>query len=77
MDGKPQRATCPAQDLLSGHWHQIFGVRCKKAAIICLEGKLVLVGIQQVLSFALDEYSNNLTVDVLILHTPMEEFLWL
>lgn len=54
-----------------------FGVRCKKAAIICLEGKLVLVGIQQVLPFALDEYSNNLTVDVLILHTPMEEFLWL
>lgn len=54
-----------------------FGVRCKKPAIICLEGRLVLVGIQQVLSFALDEYSNNLTVDVLILHIPMKEVLWL
>lgn len=29
------------------------------------------------LAFALDEYSNNLTVDVPILHTPKELFLWL
>lgn len=52
------------------------GGRCKKS-IILLERSLVLVRMQQVLSFSLDEYSNNLTVDVLILHITMELFLWL
>lgn len=56
---------------------QCFGVEAKKPAIICLEERLVPVRIQQVLSFALEECSNNLTVDVLIPHLLAELFLWL
>lgn len=54
-----------------------FGVRCQKPPMICQVGRLVLLRIQQILPFSLGEYSNNLTVDVLIVHIPMELFLWL
>lgn len=72
----PKRV-CPAQALLSGLSHPCFGVGSQEPAIICLEERLVPVRIQQVLSFALEEYPNNLTVDVLIPHLPAELFLWL
>lgn len=45
--------------------------------MILPERRLFLVRMQKVLSFSLDEYSNNLTVDVLILHITVELFLWL
>lgn len=52
------------------------GGRYKKPMILP-ERRLFLVRMQKVLSFSLDEYSNNLTVDVLILHITVELFLWL